>query len=103
MGRSDGRRALPRHSGFINPAQNGAELFRAELASGTHVASKITFPVPRGRFDENLEVFQHAFATFPEKNEVPYQSRAELAAKRASQHAAEEEGSEDEDDWHKYL
>lgn len=80
-----------------------AELFRAELAGGTHVASKVTFPVPRGRADENLEVFQHAFATFPEKNDAPYQSRAELAAKRASQRAAEEEDSEDEDDWRKYL
>lgn len=80
-----------------------AELFRAELASGMHVASKVTFPVPRGRADENLEVFQHAFATFPEKNEDPYLSRAELAAKRASQRAAEESDAEDEEDWRKYL
>ncbi len=80
-----------------------AELFRAELASGTHMASKITFPVPRGRADENLEVFQHAFATFPEKNDAPYQSRAELAAQRASQRATEAEDADDEDDWRKYL
>ncbi|MCR9036055.1 TIGR02452 family protein [Tractidigestivibacter montrealensis] len=80
-----------------------AELFRAELASGTHVASKVTFPVPRGRADENLEVFQHALATFPEKNDAPYQSRAELAAKRVSQRASEAEDAKDEDDWRKYL
>jgi hypothetical protein len=67
------------------------------------VASKITFPVPRGRADENLEVFQHAFAAFPEKNDAPYQSRAELAAQRASQRAAKAEDTDDEDDWRKYL
>ena len=80
-----------------------AEAFRVELASGSHVASRVTFPVPRGRADENLEVFQHAFASFAEKNDAPYQSRAELAAKRASQRAAEEADAEDEDDWRRYL
>ncbi|WP_130811819.1 TIGR02452 family protein [Olsenella sp. Marseille-P4559] len=80
-----------------------AKLFRVELASGTHVASHVTFPVPRGRTDENLETFQHAFAAFPEANAAPYQSRAALAAKRASARAAEETDREDEDDWRKYL
>ena len=77
-----------------------AEVFRAELASGAHVASEVVFAIPRGRADENLEVFQHALATFPNPNPAPYVSRAELAA-RAAEAAASE--PEDEDDWRKYL
>ena len=79
-----------------------AEVFRAELASGAHVASEVAFAIPRGRADENLEVFQHALATFPEPNPAPYVSRAELAA-RAAEAAASEPEDEDEDDWRKYL
>ena len=78
-----------------------AEVFRAELASGRHVASEVTFAVPRGRADENLEVFSHALATFPEVNDAPYVSRAELAA-RAAEAAASEPDDED-DDWRQYL
>ena len=78
-----------------------AEVFRAELASGRHVASEVTFAVPRGRADENLEVFSHALATFPEVNEAPYVSRAELAA-RAAETASAEPDDED-DDWRQYL
>lgn len=81
-----------------------AELFRAELASGAHVAREVTFAVPRGRADEHLEVFEHAFATFPEVNDAPYVSRAERAAERAAeaQAAADDEDAED-DDWRQYL
>ena len=79
-----------------------AEVFRAELASGAHVASEVVFAIPRGRADENLEVFQHALATFPNPNPAPYVSRAELAA-RAAEAAASEPEDEDEDDWRKYL
>lgn len=78
-----------------------AEAFRAELASGRHAASEVTFAVPRGRADENLEVFQHAFATFPEANAEPYVSRAELAARAAR--AAAEDTEDEDDDWRQYL
>ena len=78
-----------------------AEVFRAELASGAHVASEVAFAVPRGHADENLEVFQHALAAFPEPNPAPYVSRAELAARAAD--AAATESEDDEDDWRKYL
>lgn len=81
-----------------------AELFREELAGGTHAPSQIVFSIPRGRADENLEVFQHALATFPDKNNSPYRSRAELAAERASQRAEQAADEDDEeDDWRKYL
>ena len=79
-----------------------AEVFRVELASGAHVASEVTFAVPRGRADENLEVFQHALATFPEPNPAPYASRAERAAAAEEARAAAAEEDED-DDWRKYL
>ncbi|MGI6231141.1 MAG: TIGR02452 family protein [Tractidigestivibacter sp.] len=81
-----------------------AEMFREELASGKHVATKVTFSIPRGRADENLEVFQHAFATFPEKNDAPYRSRAELEAERSRERAEQQaDEDEEEDDWRKYL
>lgn len=76
-----------------------AEAFRAELASGRHAASEVTFAVPRGRADENLEVFEHVLARFPEENPEPYVSRAELAARAAQEAAAEPE----DDDWRQYL
>ncbi len=77
-----------------------AEAFRAELASGRHAASEVTFAIPRGRADENLEVFEHALATFPDVNEAPYVSRAERAAQAA---AATAEPEDEEDDWRQYL
>lgn len=80
-----------------------AEAFRAELAGGTHVASEVTFAVPRGRADENLEVFEHALATFPDPNPEPYVSRAERAAAEAAERAAEAADDEDDDDWRQYL
>lgn len=80
-----------------------AEAFRSELAGGTHVASEVTFAIPRGRADENLEVFQHALATFPEPNPEPYRTRAERAAEAARARAAEPAEDEGEDDWRQYL
>lgn len=78
-----------------------AEAFRVELAGGAHVAGEVTFAVPRGRADENLEIFQHALSTFPEPNPAPYVSRAERAAAEEARAAATEE--DDEDDWRQYL
>ncbi len=82
-------------------AQAVAEMFREELASGKHAATEVVFAIPRGRNDENLERFEHAFATFPEVNEAPYVTRAERAAAVAA--SAVPEDDEDEDDWRKYL
>ncbi len=82
-------------------AKTVAEMFREELASGTHAATEVVFAVPRGRNDENLEVFEHAFATFPEVNGAAYVSRAERAAAAAEAASAVED--EEEDDWRKYL
>lgn len=79
-----------------------AEMFRAELASGGHVAREVVFAVPRGRFDENLERFEHAFAKFPEANADPYVPRAEREA-TATRAAAAAEDDEGEEDWRKYL
>lgn len=73
-----------------------AQIFAEELATGKHVASQVTFAVPKGRRDENLEMFQHVFATFPEVNEEPYASAPEPAP------VSRNEG-EAEDDWRKYL
>ena len=79
-----------------------AEMFRAELASGGHVAREVVFAVPRGRFDENLERFEHAFAKFPEANADPYVPRAEREA-TATRAAAAAEDDEGEEGWRKYL
>lgn len=79
-----------------------AEMFRAELASGGHVAREVVFAVPRGRFEENLERFEHAFAKFPEANADPYVPRAEREA-TATRAAAAAEDDEGEEDWRKYL
>lgn len=78
-----------------------AEAFRAELAGSAHVAREVTFAVPRGRTDENLEVFEHALATFPEANAAPYASRAERAAAEAERAAADD--ADEDDDWRQYL
>ena len=78
-----------------------AEAFRAELACGAHVAREVAFAVPRGRLDENLEVFEHALATFPEVNGVPYVSRAERAAAEAERAAAND--ADEDEDWRQYL
>ena len=86
---------------FGGDAAQMAEAFRAELASGAHVAREVIFAVPRGRADENLEVFEHALATFPEVNDAPYVSRAERAAAEAAR--AAEAVEDEDDDWRQYL
>lgn len=84
-------------------ASQVAEMFREELAAGGHVASEVVFAVPHGRFDENLERFEHAFAKFPEANTDAFVTRAERQAAAASAAAADGDDEEDEDDWRKYL
>lgn len=82
-------------------AETVAEMFREEFAGGMRCVSQVVFAVPKGRRDENLEHFQHAFAKFPEKNDEPYVARAAQPARPAPKPAgAEDEG---EEDWHKYL
>ena len=76
-----------------------ADLFRKELATGKHVATQVTFAIPKGRFDENLQIFEHAFAKFPKKNDDPYVKPEEKP--KAVETVVEED--EEEDDWRKYL
>ena len=76
-----------------------AELFREELAGGAHVARQVTFAIPKGRFDENLPKFSHAFAAFPAANDEPYVKPQE----RPRPQAKPDEEEEDEEDWRKYL
>lgn len=78
-----------------------AEILRDELASGAHVATKVILAVPKGRHDENLEHFQHAFAKFPEKNDEPYAPRPAEPVRSAK--PADESDDEVEEDWRKYL
>ena len=76
-----------------------AELFRAELATGTHVAKQVIFAIPRARFDENLPRFEHAFAAFPEANSSAYTKPVEKP--KVEVKAVEDD--EEEEDWRKYL
>lgn len=79
-----------------------AEAFRAELARGGHAAREVVFAVPRTRYDEHFAVFEHAFATFPERNGESYADVAErAAAAREAERASRE--AEGEDDWRRYL
>ncbi len=77
-----------------------AELFRAELATGAHVAEQVVFAIPRARFDENLPKFQHAFAAFPDKNDQPYKKPV---AEPRREERKEQDEDEEEEDWRKYL
>ena len=70
-----------------------AEMFREELSLGAHVAKQVVFAVPKGRFDENLPKFAHAFAMFPDKNQAYATPVVEVKPVV----------EEDEDDWRKYL
>ena len=86
-------------------AETVAEIFREELASGTHGVKQVVFAVPETRYDDNYAKFAHAFSAFPEK---PAETYAAVAAERRAQaeaaaqaRAAEE--AEEEDDWRKYL
>ena len=77
-----------------------ARLFLEELASGTHVASQVTFAIPNNRFDEHLALFEHAFACFPEANPAPY---VKPSAKPKVEVKRDDEDDEEEEDWRKYL
>lgn len=79
-----------------------AEMFRAELASGTHGLEEVIFAIPRTRYDDNLARFEHAFAAFPEKNEESF-ADAQVRAAAAAAQATQDDDDEDEDDWRKYL
>ncbi len=80
-----------------------AELFREELAAGAHGVELAIFAVPSDRFNDNLAHFEHALATFPEKNPVSFaDAEAERRAAEQAAALAEEEDGE-EDDWRKYL
>jgi uncharacterized protein (TIGR02452 family) len=79
-------------------ASTVAELFRAELATGKHVAEQVSFAIPKTRFDENLPRFQHAFAQFPAANDEPYKKPVEEPRQQIKV-----EEDEEEDDWRKYL
>ncbi len=80
-----------------------SELFREELASGSHGIELAIFAVPRDRFNENLACFEYALSTFPERNQVSFADA--LAERRAAEQAAAaaEEAVGEEDDWRKYL
>ncbi len=77
-----------------------ARLFLEELASGKHAAKQVFFAVPSERFNENLPIFEHAFACFPEANPEAY---VKLADRPKVEEKVVEEDDEDEDDWRKYL
>lgn len=82
-----------------------AEMFREELASGTHGLKQVIFAVPRTRYDENLAKFEHGLAAFPEPPVDTYAAakaaRDAAQAARAAEVEAEEE--DEDDDWRKYL
>ena len=81
-------------------AQVVARLFLEELATGKHAAKQVFFAVPSERFNENLPIFEHVFANFPEANEEPY---VKLADRPKVEEKVVEEDDEEEDDWRKYL
>ncbi len=83
-----------------------AEMFRAELASGTHGVKQVIFAVPRTRYDEHFAQFSHAFSAFPEAPKTTYAEAAAAAAEAARAEeaaAARADDAEDEEDWRKYL
>ena len=86
-------------------AEDVAEAFRVELASGDFKVKQVFFAVPSTRWDEDHAKFEHALATFPEANPESYAEAAKRAAeaRAASEAKAAAEDDEDEDDWRKYL
>ena len=85
-------------------ASEVAEMFRAELAAGTHGVEQVVFAVPETRYDDNFPRFEHALATFPDANDQSFaDAQAARAAAKAAEAAAEQEEDEEEDDWRKYL
>lgn len=83
-------------------AEQVAELFREELATGAHVAKQVIFAVPETRYDENLPKFQHVLGAFPKAPSATY-AEAKAAHATAAAAAAAEDDDEDEEDWRKYL
>ena len=81
-------------------AQTVARIFLEELASGKHLAKQVYFAVPSAPFNENLPIFEHAFANFPETNDEPY---VKLADRRKAEEQKANEDDEEEEDWRKYL
>lgn len=77
-----------------------ARLFLEELATGKHAVKQVFFAVPSERFNENLPIFEHVFARFPETNPEAY---VKLADRPKVEEKVVEEDDEDEDDWRKYL
>lgn len=90
---------------FGNDPEVVAEMFREELGSGNWGVKQVIFAVPKNKWDNNLAVFEHAFATFPQKNPESFADvQARVAAAKAAEEAARAtETEEDEDDWRKYL
>ncbi len=90
---------------FGNDPEVVAEMFREELGSGNWGVKQVIFAVPKNKWDNNLAVFEHAFATFPQKNPESFaDAQARVAAAKAAEEAARAtETEEDEDDWRKYL
>ena len=85
-------------------ASEVAELFRAELAAGTHGVEEVVFAVPSTRFDDHFARFEHALAAFPEANAQSFADAQEArAAAAAAEQAAADADDEEEDDWRKYL
>lgn len=85
-------------------ASEVAEMFRDELASGAHGVEEVVFAVPSTRYDDHLARFEHALATFPERNGESFaDAQAARAAAAAAERAAQEASDEEEDDWRKYL
>lgn len=74
--------------------------FLDELATGKHAAKQVFFAVPSDRFNENLPIFEHVFANFPQVNDEPY---VKLADRPKVEEKVVEEDDEDEDDWRQYL
>lgn len=85
-------------------AEQVAEAFRQELASGRWSVKQVIFAVPQTRYDDNLAQFRHVLGAFPA---APAQSYAEASAKAAQARAAEEaaraDDEDEDDDWRKYL
>ncbi|MBM6755533.1 TIGR02452 family protein [Collinsella tanakaei] len=85
-------------------ASEVAEMFRSELATGAHGVEEVVFAVPSTRYDDHFARFEHALATFPEKNTQSFaDAQAARAAAAAAECAAAEAEDEEEDDWRKYL
>lgn len=85
-------------------AEQVAELFRQELATGAFGVKQVIFAVPQTRYDENLAKFRHVLGAFPSAPAVGYaEAAAEAAEARRAQEAASVEDDDADEDWRKYL